>query len=78
MYTHRWKLTLEVETDQGIDGKESTKIEVTGTSGDEGGTRAVNECIAISMAGVCEMLIASGRVVGPSTIKESAEAFAGK
>lgn len=77
MYAHKWTLAIEVETDQGVDGKHTTKLEVTGANSGDGGTRAVNECIAIDMATLCEMLLASGRLVCQSTMEESADAFSG-
>lgn len=73
MFTHKWKLRLEMTTDDDS-GPETTVIETTG-SHDGNGSRPVNECVAINMAYICQMLLASGRIVSPSDMAETVAAF---
>lgn len=75
MVKHKYKIRVEIETDQGVDGKSTLCIETT----DEHNTaekRPVNECIAMTMAGIAKGIINSGRIVCPSTFAETSQAFA--
>ena len=72
---HRWKLRLEIETDQGVDGTDSMVIELVSKHSMDGNMRPVNEVLANDMATICQMVIESGRVVCPTTLADSCSAF---
>lgn len=77
MFTHKWKLRLEVESEDADSDPNTLVIETSGTHNSEH-PRPVNECIAIDMSFVCEMLCASGKIVSPSGIVATRRAFCGQ
>lgn len=69
-----WKVTVEFTSDDGIGPPDTTTISQTGYWVDS--LRPVNECVAITMSQVVQMLLGSGQLVRASEFRESAEAFA--
>jgi hypothetical protein len=73
MAKHRFKIRVEIETDEGVDGVLTTCIEVSNDY------RATATCpvssIAMTMAGVVKSIINSGRIVSPGTCDAAKEAF---
>ena len=74
MIHQKWKLRLELQSDDGFDdGVSQTNIELAGEH--KGSKRPVNECIANDMANIIHMLLEGGAIVGSSDLNETAEAF---
>lgn len=68
---HKYTIRIEIETDAG----KSTYLLETRDEHDTEHSRPINECIAITMAGLLQSIVISGRVVCPSTFEETAQAF---
>jgi hypothetical protein len=71
MALHRWKLRLEIETDQGKDEKDSMVIELTEDHDTNIDNLSVNESLAMDMGAICRMVIESQRVVGATDMQSS-------
>jgi hypothetical protein len=76
MTKHRWRLRLDLVCDLGPDGETETNFELTGEQETQSGDRPVNECIAIDMGNLCQMILSSNRVACASTFEDTSEAFA--
>lgn len=75
MATANWKLTIEFTSDDGEGPPDTTVISQTGDWQSDQGQVPVNESVAITMSYMLKMLMESGHMVGPSTFRESADAF---
>jgi len=72
-----WNLTLSITTDDLQGPPSTTVISQEGNWQDGSHMRPVNECVAITMSAVMDMLLKSGQLVRQSDKKGSEEAFAG-
>jgi|VirMetMinimDraft_7_1064189.scaffolds.fasta_scaffold97385_2 hypothetical protein len=73
MAEQSWTIRLEFVLDEGEGEKRRTILETTGEHWNT--KRAVNECIAIDMSSIMQMLLKSGNLILPTDLKSTVEAF---